>query len=58
MFIVHEHVKPEFGIPVKKQSKSKFIPTCFHYGIICYTLLVCDWLHSDWTKSLICKYAF
>jgi hypothetical protein len=32
--IVHDHVKTESEIPVKKQSKSKFIPTCFNCGII------------------------
>lgn len=39
--IVHEHVQVEFEIPVKKQSKSKFIPTCFHCGIIGHTRPYC-----------------
>jgi len=34
-----------------------------HSQILCHDhceslLLVCDWPHSDWTKSLICKDAF
>jgi hypothetical protein len=33
--IVHEHFKVESEITVKKQSK--FIPTCFHCGIIGHT---------------------
>jgi hypothetical protein len=50
--IVHEHVKAEFEIPVKKQSKSKFIPTCFHCGIIGHTRPYCHQNHSQkpWTK--------
>jgi hypothetical protein len=39
--IVHEHVKVESKIPVKKQSKSKFILTCFRCGIIGHTRPYC-----------------
>jgi hypothetical protein len=51
--MVHEHVKTESKIHVKKQSKFKFIPTCFHYGIIGHTRPYCHQIHSQklWTKK-------
>lgn len=49
--IVYEHVKVESEILVKKQSK--FIPTCFHCGIIGHTWLyglqICS--QRPWTKK-------
>jgi hypothetical protein len=49
--IVHEHVKIESEIPFKKQSK--FIPTCFHCGIIGHTRPYCLHIRSKrhWTKK-------
>lgn len=51
--IVHEHVKTESKIPVKKQSKSKFIPTWFYCGIVVHTRPYCGQFHSQksWTKK-------
>jgi hypothetical protein len=49
--IVHEHVKTESEIPVKKQSK--FIPTWFYCGIVGHTRPYYRQFHSQksWTKK-------
>jgi hypothetical protein len=51
--IVYEHVKIEFEILVQKQSKSKFIPTCFYCSIIGHTRPYCLQSRSQnpWTKN-------
>jgi len=38
---LHDHIKVECKIPVKKHSKSKFIPTCHHCSIIDHTRPYC-----------------
>jgi hypothetical protein len=50
---LNDHVKVESKIHVKKQSKCKFIPTCYHCGIIGHTrpyfLLIL--YQIPWTKK-------
>jgi hypothetical protein len=51
--IVHEHVKVESKIPIKKHSKSRFILTCHYCGIIGHTQSYCLQIRSQrpWTKK-------
>jgi len=49
----NDHVKIEPKIHVKMQSKPKFIPTCYHCGIIGHTRPHCLQIHSQrpWAKK-------
>jgi hypothetical protein len=51
--IVHDHVKVESKISVKEHYKFRFIPTCFHCGIIGHTRPYCLQIRSQrpWTKK-------
>jgi len=51
--IVHKHIKIESEIPVNKQSKTRFMPTCHYCGIIGHTRPYCLQIHSQrpWIKK-------